>query len=100
MTTPSASRCCSVLCDGRLMAGPPLVEARGVEARDVVHGALLERELREGAPDPGRELVARAAPADADVGAGDAGDRAEDEVVVGDEVVVAAVRVGDVLVAD
>ena len=47
-------------------------------------------------PDPRRELVTGASPADADEGAGEARDGAEHELVVGHEVVVAPVDVLDV----
>ena len=44
----------------------PSLESGRVEAVDVVDGAALQRELGEHAPHPRRELVAGAAPADAD----------------------------------
>ena len=68
----------------------------GIEAGDVVDRAVLQRELGEHAADPRGELVAGAAPADADVHGGEAGNGAEHELVVGDEVVVALVDVQDV----
>src|SRR5215207_10771372 len=96
MTTPSARRCSKVLCDGRLIGRVSFVETGWIEAGDVVDGAALDRVLREHAPDPGRELVAGAPPSDADEGVREARDRPEHEVVVGHEVVVAAVHVLDV----
>src|SRR3954466_9681159 len=96
MTTPSDRRWCSVFRDGRSMGSPPLLKTGRVEAADVVDRPLLRGELGQYAAHPGRELVARAAPADADVGVGDAGDRAEHEVVVRHQVVVAPVDVDDV----
>ena len=75
----------------------PSFEAGRVEAGDVVDGAALRRASSASTrPTHGRELVAGAAPADADERVGEARDRAEHEVVVGDEVVVALVDVLDV----
>src|SRR5919201_195915 len=94
MTTPSERRCCSVR--GDLIARASLLETGRVEAADVVDGAALQRELGEHAAHPWGELVAGAPPPDADERVREAGYGAEDEVVVGDEVVVALVDVLDV----
>ncbi len=70
-------------------------EAGRRELTDVVDGALTRGQLEQHPAHPGRELVAGAAPAHADEHIVDTRNAAEHEIVVGHQVVVALVDVGD-----
>src|SRR6266513_6242005 len=79
-----------------LLAGTADRKTLGGEARDVLDGSRFEGDLHQCPPDEWREFVAGAAPAGANRGARQTGDRSQDEVVICHQIIRALVRSLDV----